>query len=204
MKILFLTNSDALKSLATKNKNYEFEFVGDEKKLNKILQKKISSETLDYSLFIFDEIIVQTRLINFSNLPAISFFKEQGDLNQIHLLTKPIHITELFGKIEILLQHQQKKVFEFKDHIFDFETRFIKRNDDGQEMKLTEIEAKILIFFLERSAEEKTKTKLLQEVWNYRYADQMTDTGIVEVTINKLRKKLKEFEIDQQVSFKIT
>jgi DNA-binding response OmpR family regulator len=202
-KILFLTNSDALQTLALKNKNYEFEFVCDEKKLNKILQKKISLEKVDYSLIILDEKVSQASLINFTNLPIISLVAEQQNFNALTYSSKPIHITEFFNEIEILIQNQQRKIFKIDDCIFDFEARFIKKDNHQQETKLTELEAKILIFFLEKKAEEKTKAQLLQEVWSYKNTSQMTDTGVVEVNINKLRKKLKELGIDEQIDFRL-
>jgi len=205
-KILFLTNSEVLKSLVIKNKDYEFDFVDDEKKLNQILQRKFTQETLDYELLILDENVAETKLINIANLDVISFIKEQRNLDKIYHLSKPIHITDLFAKIAFLSKRHQRKIINLGNFIINFESRFVKKMIDDRvtnEIRLTELEAKILNFFLEHPEMEKTKIILLQEVWKYSNANQVTDTGIVEVTINKLRKKLKEIGIDELVNFKI-
>ena len=181
-KILFLTNSEVLKNLVTKNQNYEFEFVEARENLDKFLREKPA----DFSLLILDEPISET---NFTNLPVI-------------FLTKPLQITELFGKIENLLKNQEKKIFNLGNCTINLEARFIK--NDEEEIKLTELEVKILDFFLNESSENKSKTRILQEVWNYKNSDQMTDTGIVEVTINKLKKKLKDLGIEQLIYFKLS
>lgn len=168
-KILFLTNSDALKNLAAKNKNYEFEFVADAKNLEALLQQENSFDLLvaddDFSL-------PQT------DLPILKF-------------SKPIHITDLFSRVEILTQNAGK-IFYTGDAVINLDARFIQQTSGLEEIKLTELETKILDFFLSRNDEEKTKGKILQEVWGYKNTDQMTDTGIVEVTLTKLRKKLKD------------
>ena len=112
----------------------------------------------------------------------------------------------MLEKIDFLTKNQPKKIFYLGDCIINLEARFIQKITDGKiadETKLTEIEAKILDFFFNEAEENRSKNKILQEVWNHKNADQMTDTGIVEVTINKLRKKLKEFTIDELISFKI-
>lgn len=201
-KILFLTDSEALKNLVAKNQNYEFEFFADEKNLQEFLEK--SSENLDYSALLLDQIITQTNFINSLNLAIISFVKEQENLNQIHFLNKPVHIIELFSAIESLTTKRQDKIFNIGDCEIDLESRFIKKTHDQSEseIKLTELEAKILDFFLDEFA-EKTKVKILQKVWGYKNSDQMADTGIAEVTINKLRKKLKELGIDELINFKL-
>ena len=180
-KILFLTNSEVLQNLVTKNQNYEFEFVNNQENLNKILQERSAA----FSLLILDETIFETN----SALPTI-------------FLRKPIHLTELFGKIEDLLSNQEKKIFNLGNCTINLEARFIK--NDKEEIKLTELEAKILDFFLDDNSGDKNKIRILQEVWNYKNRDQMTDTGIVEVTINKLRKKLKDLGIEQLVNFKLS
>ncbi len=183
-----------LKNLVQKNQNYEFEFSA--------LKKNFSEKNFsDFSLLIFDQIVTDTAFFNSLNLPIISFIKEQKDLDKIHFLPKPVHITELFAEIKNILQNQRRKILNLGDFIINFESRFIQK--DLNETKLTELEAKILQFFLEKSAEEKTKNKILQEVWNHMNSSQMTDTGIVEVTINKLRKKLKEIGIDEMINFKM-
>lgn len=205
-KILTLSRSETLKDLLIKNQAYEFEFIEDEKIFTDILQKSEKN----YSLLICDQILTEPSLLNLinnSNLPVISFFKEQNGLEKIYLIPKPVHITNLLEKIDFLTKNQPKKIFYLGDCIINLEARFVKKIADGKainEIKLTEIEAKILDFFFNESEEKRTKNRILQEVWNHKNADQMTDTGIVEVTINKLRKKLKEFAIDELISFKIS
>lgn len=193
-KILFLTDSEALKNLVSKNQDYEFEFISDENAI---------SQNSDFSALILDQVISKTDFVNSLVLPVISFCQEQKDLNNIHFLSKPLHITSLFAKIEELTEEPDKKTFRLGDCIIDLTSRFV-RKDGGVEIKLTELEAKILDFFLKDPGAQKTKDRILQEVWNYRYTGQMADTGIVEVTINKLRKKLKEAGIDEAINFKIT
>lgn len=206
-KILFLTDSEALKNLVIKNKNYEFEFFTDEKNLAEFLTKK-SSENFDFSLLILDQIVTQTEFINHRNLKIISFFKDQQNLNQIHFLSKPVHITELLSAIAILTKDQERKSIEIGDCVIDFESRFIKKihdqNSTDSETKLTEIEVKILDFFLNEPTKEKTKSEILRNVWNHKNSDQMADTGLVEVTLNKLKKKLKELGIDELINFRLS
>jgi hypothetical protein len=204
-KILVFSKNEALKDLFKKNQAYEFEFVESEKIFAEILR---GSEK-NYSLLICDQILAEPNLLNLinnSNLPMISFFKEQSGLEKIYLIPKPIHITALLEKIDFLTNNQQKKIFYLRDCSINLEARFIQKTADGKiinEIKLTEIETKILEFLFSEPEEKRTKNRILKEVWNHKNADQMTDTGIVEVTINKLRKKLKEIAIDDLINFKI-
>lgn len=174
-----------------KNSNYEFEF---------------SAATPDFSKFsllILDEIVSDVAFFNSLNLPVISFVKEQTGFEQIHFLNKPVRITELFTKIDDLLKTQQRKIINLGDFTINFEARLIQNSQNFQEIKLTEIEAKILEYFIEKSEAERNRINILENVWNYTNAAQMTDTGIVEVSINKLRKKLKEIGIDSLINFKM-
>ena len=198
-KILFLTVSETLRNLVIRNKNYEFDFVDDGRKLSAVLQRNLTEKNSPYTLLIIDENIADTNLINSTNLDVISLNKDQKNIEKIHYINKPLHVTDLFGKIEFLIENQQRKILNFDNFSINLEARFMRKND-GSETKITELEAKIIEFFLDENQLEKTKARILQTVWSYKNSDQMTDTGTAEVTINNLRKKLKEFGIDEQIN----
>lgn len=198
IKIILLSENQILNNLIASNKQLDLSVIKDESELVKILKE----HPQDYLLTIANRLITDAstiKALNSSDVILVSFFKDQAGVEKIKFLEKPFHISKLLAIAEETKRELSKKQFLFKDCLIDLERRFITKSE--QEIRLTEIEAKILDFFLSKEQKIHSKSALLLEVWNHKNIDQMTDTGIVEVTINKLKKKLKDLQIDSIVDF---
>lgn len=199
-KILVLSENEALKDLLKKNEDCEFDFKNNEEDLNNLLSQNQES----HSLLIVDKNISDLQLIsliNSKNIPIILLSNDQPLLNKYHKLNKPFHISNLLEIINSITKNKEKKIFYLGDCEINLEARFIRKENSVDEVKLTELETKILDFLLKEN--DKSKNNILRQVWNYKNSKEMTDTGIVEVTINKLRKKIKDYEINKIINFKL-
>jgi two-component system, OmpR family, alkaline phosphatase synthesis response regulator PhoP len=108
-------------------------------------------------------------------------------------LTKPFEAPELLVRVEALLRRTQtgsrKKIatWEVEGISVDFtKARLTKR---GEEVVLSEREARLLQHLIESRGEVVTRDELLEEVWGYAAAP-MTRT--VDVHISWLRQKLED------------
>jgi DNA-binding response OmpR family regulator len=190
-KILVISSNQALKNLLTNQQEFEFIFIDDQTKIDQFdgdLQKEIALLILD------QEASFESKVINFAlskNLPIISLSENQDNLLGIKNLThlpKPIRIPELLAIIIKIITNQESKIVNYKNCQINFQTRIVAKNQN--EVKLTELESNLLKYLITHS-DNLSKNDILTEVWHYKNLENINDTGIVEVTINKLRKKLR-------------
>ncbi len=191
-KILVISSNQALKNLLTNQQEFEFIFSDLQEKIAEIdneLPKEIILVIIDQEISLESKII---DLILSKNLPVISMLKNQGYLSQIKNLTtlpKPIRILELSTMITKIIVNQEPKIIDYKNCQINFQTRIITKNQN--EIKLTELESNLLKYLISHG-DNPSKNNLLIQVWNYKNLENINDTGIVEVAINKLKKKLRE------------
>lgn len=106
-------------------------------------------------------------------------------------ITKPFSIEELICRINVFLKrsgtalsnHVQK--IEFGKCIFDYDNLMIISGE--QEIKLTQMEADILLFLYERKGEIVKRTEILNRVWG---DDDYFNGRSLDVFISRLRKLL--------------
>jgi two-component system KDP operon response regulator KdpE len=109
-------------------------------------------------------------------------------------LTKPFGVNELLARMRVALRHNQgagagamAQVLEFGDVRIDLVRREINRA--GQEVHLTPIEYKLLVFLAQNAGKVLTHRHILKEVWGAAYAAQ---THYVRVHMAELRKKVED------------
>lgn len=184
-KILVYTKSEFLEKLLSKCKDrYELKFINEAKQLNLILNA-------DYSLLILDEFEGQLPDLSCATI-FLTKNPEDKPAEYGQILVKPIRIVTLFAVIENLLT--KDRTIRIGDCSLDLNQRLIQKSVDMLELKLTEIETKILEFFLKTEC-AKTKPEIVEKVWGHK--NDLIETGVVSVALAKLRKKLKEAEMHE-------
>lgn len=107
-------------------------------------------------------------------------------------ITKPYNKTILLEKIKRALRQFdpiQYKELKVKDMVLDLHLSIVKHND--KEVELTRNEFHILYYFFMNPDKLITKEELLDYLWNEKY---YLDDNILNVNLNRLRKKLKEID----------
>lgn len=105
-------------------------------------------------------------------------------------ITKPYNKSILLEKIKRALRQFdpiQYKELKVKDMVLDLHLSIVKHND--KEVELTRNEFHILYYFFMNPDKLITKEELLDYLWNEKY---YLDDNILNVNLNRLRKKLKE------------
>lgn len=104
------------------------------------------------------------------------------------LIDRPFKIFDLFSTVESNLIQTNKldqKKIKFKSHIFDPQTRIIKK--DKKSVRLTEKESEIFIALVKSKNMYLSKKFLLHKVWQY---SNEVDTHTLETHLYSLRKKI--------------
>lgn len=113
------------------------------------------------------------------------------DLGADDYLTKPFGAAELLARIRVALRHQartpaQDSIFEARGLRMDLERREV--SVDGQSVKLTPLEYRLLEALVRRAGRVATHPQLLTEVWGPGAEGQ---THYLRIYMAQLRKKLE-------------
>jgi DNA-binding response OmpR family regulator len=112
-------------------------------------------------------------------------------------LAKPFDFTELLARIRAILRRnssEKESVLYAKDLELNLLNREVTRNSIP--IELTVKEFNLLEYFLRNKNLVLTRTMIAQKVWNI---DFLTDTNIVDVYINHLRKKVDKGYSDKLI-----
>lgn len=103
-------------------------------------------------------------------------------------IKKPFHFTELLERIRVQLRPKAEKNFTYRigDITLNPATHQVYRND--KEVKLTLKEFALLEYLLKNKGRICSRTKILEHVWDINFS---YNSGVIDVFINALRKKLK-------------
>ncbi len=108
-------------------------------------------------------------------------------------ITKPFAFAELLARLRAVLRRNsedKESIISAKDLTVNLLNREIRRGDKLIELTLKEFS--LLEYFLRNKNLVLTRTMIAEKVWNI---DFLTDTNVVDVYINHLRKKIdKEFD----------
>lgn len=108
-------------------------------------------------------------------------------------LTKPFSAGELMARIRVALRHSQRlassgsELFESDGLRVDFAARVV--SVDGEEVRLTPIEYKLLSLLVRHAGKVLTHSLLLKEVWGQH---SLENTHYLRIHTQHLREKLKD------------
>lgn len=104
-------------------------------------------------------------------------------------LVKPFGVRELMARIRAVLRRSRTDAhttLAFGNNQVDLERRVVTR--EGQDLKFTPAEYKLLLYFLENPDRPLTRGMILNFVWGY---ESLPNTRTVDVHVVKLRQKLE-------------
>lgn len=107
-------------------------------------------------------------------------------------LTKPFAVGELMARVRVSLRHSVKQttteaVFETNGLKIDFAARNVFL--DGEEVRLTQIEFKLLAMLVNHAGKVVTQNQILRDVWGQAYED---STHTLRVHMGNLRQKIEK------------
>lgn len=112
-------------------------------------------------------------------------------------LKKPFHFAELLERIRVQLRPVmggEHSKFHLGDIELDAGTHQVFRN--GEEIPLTQKEFALLEYLIRNKGRVCRRTQIIEKVWDIHFE---YNTGVIDVFINALRKKLKLGENDNYI-----
>lgn len=153
---------------------------------------------LDLGLPDIDGLVVLQRIREWSDVPVIVLSARGQEKDKIaaldggadDYLTKPFSIGELLARVRVALRNKKKtaeeSVFETNGLKVDYASRLVFL--DGEEVRLTVIEYRLLSMLCKFAGRVVTQKQLLTEVWGPEYED---STHTLRVHMGNLRQKIE-------------
>ena len=159
----------------------------------------------------FDLIVLDLRLPGMSGLEVLRMLRDRGVGTPVLVLTaqdsvefkvdalrmgaddyvtKPFAMAELLARIEAIGRRPKsiaQPVIQVADVRIDTGSREVTRG--GQSIDLTPKEYEVLLYLARHSGRVMSRTLITEYVWDYHFD---TGTNIVDVVINRLRKKMEQ------------
>lgn len=103
-------------------------------------------------------------------------------------IKKPFHFEELLERIKVQLRPKSGShaIFVLGDIMLNTETHQVQRN--SEEIYLTQKEFALLEYLIRNKGKVCRRTRIIESVWDIHFE---YNTGVIDVYINALRKKLK-------------
>ena len=163
---------------------------------------------LDLTLPDIDGFLVCRQIREWSRVPIIVLSVRESekdkvaalDLGADDYLTKPFGIEELLARIRVALRHSVHSVGNSQSTIqtgslvIDLARHIVTR--DGEEVRLTAIEFKLLAYLASHSDRVLTHQAILSHVWGFEEIDHVE---YLRVYVGQLRKKLENNPNEPQV-----
>lgn len=115
-------------------------------------------------------------------------------------LTKPFHIAELNARINSVIRRKKsegRQLIELENVTINIEERLVMVNN--QSMDLNRKEFDILVFFAFNRLRVISKSAIAENIWG-DYIDQSNDFDFIYSQIKNLRKKLRKYEAQIDIS----
>ena len=112
-------------------------------------------------------------------------------------IKKPFHFKELQERIKVQLRNKaakEKEELTIGNIVLNKDSRQVFKND--QEIHLTQREFDLLYFLFENKDRVCERTQIIKKVWDIHF---QYDSGVIDVYINSLRKKLNLGEKDNYI-----
>ncbi len=102
-------------------------------------------------------------------------------------IKKPFHFEELLERIKVQLRPKKEEVQQLVlgDIVLDITAHQVLKN--GKVIALTQKEFDLLAFLMRNKGKVCQRTQIIEQVWDIHFD---YDTGVIDVYINALRKKL--------------
>jgi two-component system KDP operon response regulator KdpE len=113
-------------------------------------------------------------------------------------LSKPFNVEELLARINVCLRRTQKmsmrdQCYQYKDLLIDVSAGLVKL--EGNEIHLSPIEHKLLMFLATRPGKIFTQRQLLSEIWGSEYVN---DTHYLRIHMGRLRAKIEKVSAEPE------
>ena len=102
-------------------------------------------------------------------------------------IKKPFHFEELLERVKVQLRPKSGEHAEFTLGPITLNTRKHQVLKNGKEIKLTQKEFALLEFLMRNKGNVCRRTRIIESVWDIHFE---YNTGVIDVYINALRKKL--------------
>lgn len=103
-------------------------------------------------------------------------------------IKKPFHFDELLERIKVQLRPKSVETSSFSIGNITLNTQSHKVLKNGEEILLTQKEFALLQYLLKNKGKVCTRANIIKHVWDIHFD---YNTGVIDVYINALRKKLK-------------
>lgn len=156
---------------------------------------------LDLGLPDIDGQEVCVRLREWTDVPIVVLSARGQERDKVQALdngaddymTKPFGLSELQARIRAAMRHSRRALQQEPEPVFragpievDVNARIVRRN--GEEVKLTPIEYKLLTLLVRHAGMVLTHRQLLEQVWGPAYVDEL---HYLRVYMGQLRHKLE-------------
>ncbi|MCR9013428.1 response regulator transcription factor [Aquiflexum gelatinilyticum] len=102
-------------------------------------------------------------------------------------IRKPFHFEELLARIRVQLRPKSGQQLNFTLGPIVLYTENHRVEKDGKEVFLTQKEFALLEFLIRNKGKVCRRSRIIESVWNIHFE---YDTGVIDVFINSIRKKL--------------
>ena len=182
--------------------NYKVLTAGDGEEATRIVESELPDLVLlDIMLPKMDGYAVCSRIREFSSVPVIMLSARSAQVDLVHgfevgaddYLTKPFDVTELLMRVQAVLRRSKwpeevisRQSFKSGPIESDFAQHRVTR--DGQPVKLTPTEYRLLAYMASNSNRVIVHRELLRAVWGPEYGE---ETEYLRVYVRYLRQKLE-------------
>jgi len=187
------------------HRGYEVLTAGDgQEALRLLFANKPDLVLLDVKMPKMDGWQTCSRIRELSDVPIVMLTgKQKSEEDIVHgldygaddYLIKPVGSRELVARVQAMLRRAElpapqdtERTISYSDNSLTVDVVERKVLVDGERVKLTPLEFKLLAFLLKNAGRILTHKQLLQEVWGWEYAD---DVDYVRIYIWHLRQKIE-------------
>lgn len=139
----------------------------------------------------------------FSDVPILMLTAMDTEIDEINALengaddymSKPFSVAVLKLRLKKLMCRQERGMISSHGVTADLSACTVRKQ--GEEINLTSVEYKLLVYLMQHSGQVLSKTQILEHIWDIN--GQFVDENIVSVNIRRLRLKLEDDPSNPQV-----